>query len=87
MGMLQGVENLNQLGSSNSSNGHRQHFCLNCLQGFHSKASRDKHYENYIDSKVVRIDMPEENSFVRFYSGQYQFKVPFDIYADFEVII
>ena len=30
--------------------------------------------------------MPEENSFVRFHSGQYQFKVPFIIYTDFEVI-
>ena len=28
--------------------------------------------------------MPEENSFVRFYSGQYQFKVSFAIYVDFE---
>ena len=31
--------------------------------------------------------MPEENSFVRFHGGQYQFKVPFAIYADFEVIL
>ena len=31
--------------------------------------------------------MPEENSFLRFHSGQYQFEVPFAIYADFEVIL
>ena len=29
------------LGNSNSKHGHKQHFCLNCLQGFHSKESRD----------------------------------------------
>ena len=31
--------------------------------------------------------MPGENSFMRFQSGQYQFKVPFVIYADFEAIL
>ena len=31
--------------------------------------------------------MPEENSFVRFHSGQYQFKVPFTIYSDFKAIL
>ena len=31
--------------------------------------------------------MPQENSFTRFHSGQYQFKVPFVIYANFEVIL
>ena len=31
--------------------------------------------------------MLEENYFVRFHSGRYQFKVPFAIYSDFEVIL
>ena len=31
--------------------------------------------------------MPEDKSFVRFHSGQYQFKFPFAIYADFEAIL
>ena len=31
------------LGSSNSRHEGKQHFCLNCLQGFHSEESRDKH--------------------------------------------
>ena len=57
------IKNLSQLlGSNNSSDGHRQNFCQNCLQGFHSKASMDKHYEHCIDNKAVRIDMPKENS-------------------------
>ena len=82
------IKNMSQLlGSSNGSHGHQQHFCLNCLQGFHSEASRDKHYEYCVENEVVRIDMPEENFFVGFHSGQYQFKVPFAIYADFEAIL
>ena len=31
------------LASSNSKHGHKQHFCLNCLQGFSLEISRDKH--------------------------------------------
>ena len=31
--------------------------------------------------------MPEKNSFMRFHSGKYQFKVPFIIYADFQAIL
>ena len=31
--------------------------------------------------------MPKENSFMRVHSGQYQFRVPFIIYADFEAIL
>ena len=80
------VKNLSQLPTS--SNGeHQQHFYLNCLQGFHSEASRDKHVKYCVDHRAVRIDMPEENSFVRFHSGQYHFKVPFVIYADFKEIL
>ena len=40
-----------------------------------------------MDNEAVWIDMPEENSFVRFHSGQYQFKVPFTIYSDLEAIL
>ena len=41
------------LGSSNSKHEHKQHFCLNCLQGFHSEESRDKHFEYCKDNKEV----------------------------------
>ena len=82
------IKNLSQLlGSNNSENEHQHHFCLNCLQGFHSETSRNKQYEYCKDIEVIRIDMPEEYFFVRFHSGQYKFKVPFATYADFEVIL
>ena len=82
------VKNLNQLlRSSNSQYQHKHYFCLNCLQGFYSKVSRDKHFKYCKDHKAIRIDMLEANSFMRFHSGQYQFKVPFVIYANFEAIL
>ena len=31
------------LGDCNSKHWHKQHFCLNCLQGFHSEECRDNH--------------------------------------------
>ena len=33
------------LEDSNSKHWRKQHFCLNCLQGFHSEESRDNHFE------------------------------------------
>ena len=79
------IKNLSRLLASSNSNGkRREYFCLNCLQGFHSQASRDKHFEYCVDHVAVMIDMSEEHSFVRFHSGQYQFKVPFITYTDFE---
>ena len=82
------IKNLSQLlGSSNSSDGHQHHFCLNCLQAFHSEESRNKHFKYCVDQEAVRIDMPQENSFVRFHSRQYQFMVPFVIYANFKAIL
>ena len=72
------MKNLSQLlRSSNSSDGHQQHFYLNCLQGFSSEESRNKHFKYCVDHEVKRIDMPQENSFLRFQGGQYQFNVPF----------
>ena len=75
------------LGDSNSKHGHKQHFCLNSLQGFHSEESRDNHFEYCKDNEAVKIEMPKEGSFVEFHDGQNQFKVPFVMYADFEAIL
>ena len=75
------------LGNRNTRHKCKQHFCLNCLQGFHSELSRDKHYEYCKDNEAVKIEMPKPGSFFEFHDGQNQFKVPFTMYADFEVIL
>ena len=71
------------LRSRNSKHKCKQHFCLNCLQGFHSEESRDKHFKYCKDNEAVRIEIPKKDSFVKFHVGQNQFKVPFIMYADF----
>ena len=82
------IKSLSRLfGGRNTRHTHKQYFCLNCLQGFYSELSRDKHYEYCKDNKAVKIEMPKLGSFIEFHNGQNQFKVPFTMYADFEVIL
>ena len=82
------IKSLSRLLRSRKSKHHgKQHFCLNCLQGFHSGGSRDKHYKYCKDNEAVKIEMPKKGSFVDFQDGQNQFKVLFVMYADFEAII
>ena len=59
----------------------------NCLQGFPTEISRDKHFKYCKENETVRIKMPKEGSLVKFQDGQNQFKVPFTMYADFEAIL
>ena len=75
------------LGSLNSKDGHKRHFCVNCLNSFNSVETRDKHYEYCVDREAVRIEVPKQGSKIRFTDGYKQMKVPFVMYADFESIL
>ena len=72
---------------SNSKHHGKQHFGTNCLQGFTQELSRDQHQVYCEDNETVRVEMPRKGSTVEFYDGQNQFRVPFMMYADFEVIL
>ena len=75
------------LRSSNSKHKCKQHFCMNCLQGFSYEERRDKHFEYCKDNEAVRIEMPKKGSFVKFHDRQKQFKAPFVMYAGFKAIL
>ena len=75
------------LASNNSKHKSEQHFCMSCLQGFRTEIGRDKHFEYCKDNKTVRLEMPKEGLLIKFHDGQYQFYVPFIMYADFEAIL
>ena len=75
------------LRNSNTKHKCKQHFCMNCLQGFTLESSRDEHQVYCINNKAVRVEMPSKGSTVEFYNGQTQFKAPFMMYADFEAIL
>ena len=59
---------------------------MNCLNSFHAEPARDKHYEYCNSNGRVKVNMSKENS-LKFHDGQYQFKVPFMLYAEFESIL
>ena len=75
------------LSSSNDKKKKSPHFCTNCLQGFTKRCSRDEHCKYCRSNEAVRIEMPNSNPIVKYSDGQYQFKVPFMMYADFESIL
>ena len=75
------------LSKQNSKHKEAQHFCTNCLNGFESEIIRDENYEYCRSKDSVRVEMPTKNPIVKYADGQYQFKVPFVIYADFESIL
>ena len=75
------------LSSKNSNTKHKQHFCMNCLQGLTQESSRDQHQVYCEDNESVRVEMPKQGSTIEFKDGQNQFRVPFIMYADFESIL
>ena len=76
------------LSNQNSKRNGLQHFCVNCLNGFESEIIRNDHYEYCKHRDSVRVEMPtKDKSIVKYTDGQYQFKVLFVIYADFESIL
>ena len=75
------------LRSQNTKHKEREYFCMNCLQGFWEECSRDEHVGYCKDNELVRIEMPHKRPIVEYLYGQFQFKVPFIMYADFESIL
>ena len=75
------------LSSQNSKHKESQHFCTNCLQGFAAEISRDEHYVYCKSNEAVRIEISVKKPTIEYSDGQYQFKVPFMMYADFESIL
>ena len=75
------------LSSENTKHKGKEYFCMNCLQGFKEESSRDKHVGYCIDNESVKVEMPFNNPIVQYSDGQFQFKVPFIMYADFESIL
>ena len=60
---------------------------MNCLQGFKEEKSRNKHIGYCKDNESVRIEMPHKRPILEYSDGQFQVKVPFIMYTDFESIL
>ena len=75
------------LSSQNTKLKGKEYFCMNCLQGFKEESSRNEHIGYCKDNESVGIEMPHKNPIVEYSDGQFQFKVPFIMYADFKSIL
>ena len=75
------------LSSKNTNHKGKQHFCMICLQGFEKETPRDEHRDYCLNKKSVRVEMPHKNPRLKYSDGQFQFKVSFIMYADFESIL
>ena len=76
------------LSKLNGRTRHAYHYCMNCLNGFWTGSARDKHYEYCSSNGHVKVNMPrEEEKSLKFCDEQYQFKVSFMLYAEFESIL
>ena len=75
------------LSNQNTKHNGKDYFCMNSLQGFLEEHSRDEHRGYCKDNESVRIEMPHRKPIVQYSDGQFQFKVPFIMYADFESIL
>ena len=65
----------------------KEYYCINCLQGFLEERSRSEHIGYCKDNESVCIEMPHKKPIIQYSDGQFQFKVPFIMYADFESIL
>ena len=75
------------LSSKNTKHKGKEYFCMNCIQGFQQEISRDKYIRYCLDNESIKVEMPHKQSIVEFCDGQYQFKVPFAMYTDFESLL
>ena len=82
------VKNLSALLASQINN-HKGscNICLNCLNGFNTKDSLNKHMEYCYNNDCVKINMPPPNTYLKFNNFPYSEKAPFTIYADFESLV
>ena len=82
------VKSLSRLLSmQNTKHKEEEYFCMNCLQGFKEESSRDEYIGYCKDTESVRIEMPHKAPIVEYSDGQFQFKVLFIMYTDFESIL
>ena len=83
------IKNISRLLSKLNGNTKRAyHYCMNCLNVFHTESARDKHYEYCSSNGHVEINMlSEKEKWLKFQDIQYQFNVPFMLYTSSESIL
>ena len=80
------IKSLSRLLSSQmSKHDHANSFCLNCLNHFPNEEKLKIHEEYCLKNQAIKIEMPEKGSFISFIHHNRSIKVPFVVYADFNM--
>ena len=82
------INNMSRLLSSQTGNQqHTSHYCMKCLNPFHSQEALSKHIDYCYSNEAVKVDMPDEETTISFKNIQKSMRMPFIVYADFEFFI
>ena len=65
----------------------KHHFCLRCLNPFHTQESLNKHQEYCKEHESVKRELPEQGTMLKFENYYRSEKVSFVVYAYFESYI
>ena len=72
------IKDFSRLMTSSKSNHHgKQYYFRNCLRGYISKKALSKHWPYCKEHKCVRVELPEEDIFMRFTNIERSMRVPF----------
>ena len=75
------------LSSQSGNQQHTSHYCMKCLNPFHSQEALSKHIDYCYSNQAVKVDMPEEKTTITFKNIQKSMRMPFIVDADFESFI
>ena len=64
-----------------------RHICLNCFNSFNSPETLETHKKYCYENESVKINIPQQGTFLRFKNFLHSEKAPFAVYADFESLI
>ena len=82
------IKNFSRLAfSQTSAHQHKTYYYRNCLQGYNSEEALSKHSTYCNEHGCVRVELPKEDSFMKFTHIERSMRVPFVVYADFESFI
>ena len=82
------VKNISALIASQINNHkYTRHICLNCFNSFKTPKALETHKKYCYENESVKLNMPQQGTFLRFNKFHHSEKAPFAIDADFESLI
>ena len=76
------IENMSRLLSSQTGNQqHTSHYCMKCLNPFHSQEALSKHIDYCYSNEAVKVDMPDEETTISFKNIQKSMRMHGNVYG------